>query len=147
MKKKNFRIVENPTPDYEDKFDEFLKLYNAGKHKVENIKVILDWEQSTYNRAYKHAKSEGLLNKSNLPFEMPEKQKNEPKYYCKQKNRYVISKMINNKRHYFGFYSTEVEARLAVSYFKECGWDKSKTWEIKYKVSKDIESIKNGGGC
>lgn len=141
----NFKIIENAQPDYLSKFDEFIELYNMGIYKVEAIIKMLGWTRGDYNHAYKHAREEGLLNQSNL---MPKKadinESKHPKYYSKSNGGYVVVRQKKGVKIYFGKYSTEVEARLAVSYFKENGWDKRRLWEVKQKVCEDIGKIKDG---
>ena len=140
-----FNIIENATPDYEEKFDEFIKLYNSGLYKVPEIIEELEWTQGIYNRAYKKAKNEKLLKKTNLAYTTIEDKplKNKlPKNYTKQGKWFVVARIINKQRVYFGKYQHELEARLAVSYFNENGWNKARAAEVKRQVKKDIHLIK-----
>ena len=60
--------------------------------------------------------------------------KTNPKYYYKNKNRYIVHKTIDGKTEYYTSCYSEETAKKTVEMFKQCNWDKSKINEIKEKL-------------
>ena len=67
----------------------------------------------------------------------------EPKYYSwhSTKKCYVIEKRINNRKHFFGYYKTEEQVKLAVELFNKYGWNKENNWRVKAEVREKIGDV------
>ena len=59
-------------------------------------------------------------------------------HYDSQKEKFVVSRRINGKKLFFGYYKTERAAKLAVKLFQQYGWNKSNNWLVKAKVKEQL---------
>lgn len=126
----NFTVIENPAPKHLEKYDEFIELYNQGDLIINDIIKKLGWSQKTYLNALKQGRKEGKIGERRLQ---------NAKYYYPADFGYRITKWLNGKRVHFGWYGSEEAAKLAVEYFKECGWDKSQIGVIRERVFKELD--------
>lgn len=111
----NFVIVENPKPNYADRFDEFVELYNDPTLLRREVREKLGWNRSTYCKARKEAMSLGLIQDSPV----------KPRYYFF--NTTVGKWMVNrrDKNHDIRIRCESKEQAMAmVEYLHEFGWSK-----------------------
>lgn len=137
-----FTIVENPLPSYSEGYEEFIRLYNANKMTVYDIRKKLGWTVKTYSKARKKALSEGRIIERNNTNRMRKrhyktlKKHNAPKYYYYRHSlgKFIISKKLkvdgSEKTVYFGAYKNKKDCEKIVEELKRCGWDKSQLDDI-----------------
>ena len=129
MSRPNFKIVEKSKPNYMDKLDEFIELYN---NRLEiNTKEIckrLGWTYNVYNSARTYGIEEGLI----IPRYESKKAKNY--FYSNTRGKYIAQKMIGEKCKKFTCKS-EAEAIELVEYL-----NKTDNWTLENvkKFRKDI---------
>lgn len=143
---KTFRVVENPTPRYVEKYDEFIRLYNESDLTVSEIKLELDWTASVYNQAKEKALSENRLNVRNPNYKKRiynSSKPKKPKYYSKNTyGKYVVVKRFykgdnQTENLYYGTYKYEWQARRIVEELKKVNWDVNCLEDIRKKVVYD----------
>jgi hypothetical protein len=142
----SFRVIENSSPAYMEKYEEFIKLYNNPEITVEEIRKQLGWRTKIYNDARKKALEENRIIDRRSPNSIknckgrPVKPKHQPKhyYYDRWHDTFVIVKRyyINKKDVvvYYGRYKREDTAKEVVEELKKVDWDKTKLQEIKKKL-------------
>lgn len=120
----NFNIIENPDPPYMEKYEEFIELYNNSEVTISKICEKLKWNVKVYYNAKKRALSEGRIID------------NPPKYYYFRNGRYVVSKLLNGKRVYFGAFKYEDDAKIIVEELGKNEWDKESIHQLKKELMK-----------
>lgn len=139
----NFRIVENPTPEYVEKYDEFVELYNDLNVKVSDVHKILGWSTNTFEQAKARALEEGRI-ELRKPYMRNKWKKGQylPKNYSydRHSGKYIVKKTIFNKDTgvsdivYFGIYSKEEVAKRIVEELRGVDWDKNELDNIRDRV-------------
>lgn len=129
----NFKVIENPTPEWEEKYEEFIQLYSCSDLTVDEIRKKLDLSQTNYRKARKQALLEGrIVLRRNTPKHLRGRN---PRYYywSDYSKRWIVSKHARGN-HLRVICKTEAQAQKVVELLKECDWDKNKIPEIKRKV-------------
>ena len=147
-----FRIVENPEPEYVRNYDLFVDLYNNMDISVENIRRELGWSVKVYKRAREKALEEGkIVDRREYRFIINKlkptmSDQNSPKNYSyyKNANKFVVKKSVFDEKKgsmvngYYGLYEREDVVQRIVEELEKVDWDKSKLDEIKEKVRLEI---------
>lgn len=141
-----FKIVENSSPTYMEKYEEFVELYNNPEITVEDIRKKLGWRTKIYNDARTRALKEKRIKDRRSPNSIknckgrPVKPKHQPKYYYYDRvyGKFVIVKRyyVNEKdiMVYYGRYDREDIAIKIVAELKKVDWDKKKLPQIKKEL-------------
>lgn len=119
-----FNIVEDTRPRYEEKYEEFIRLYNEGLLITEILKR-LEWGKNTYSKARKKALADGLISDRS---KRPEK----PTYYHRNNKGFNIERRVNGEI-IRTWCKTEEEAKSIVRYFNRNGWTKRNLEKYKEK--------------
>ena len=151
MGQKRFRIVENAQPEYLEKYEEFVELYNDKNITVKDIRKELGFNMAQYNLARQKALSEGLIknrltsNDKRLGRRKVKKKRNYKHYsHSRSSGKYnVVKRLYENGKSvtvYCGTYDTEEQAMMVVEKMSNVGWDKKYLNKIREEV---FECIKN----
>ena len=141
-----YRIIENAPPEYEEKYDEFVKLYNNHEITVEDIRKELGLNVKQYNLARRRALSEGLI--KNRRTAAKDKKIGRPKLKKKKKHKHysharssgkfnVVKRFYKNNEVinvYCGTYDLEEQAIMVAEEMNKVGWDKKYLNQIREKV-------------
>ena len=128
----NFNIVES------DSTKEFNEMYEQIKVDLDNgllVREIMEkhgLSHGKWRKYYKQLVQDGLK-------EPKKREQYAPKYYCLNKNRYVVQKFYDKKKYHIGSFKNESDAQKCVRLMKECDWDLTQRERI-------INEIKNNGG-
>lgn len=115
--------------------DEFVKDYN--KLSVDELRKKYEISRNEYVRLKKEL---NLGKKKRIYYDSL--RKGNPKYYYKNKNRYIVHKTIDGKTEYYTSCYSEETAKKTVEMFKQCNWDKSRINEIKEKLDYDGDYLR-----
>lgn len=114
----NFKIVEGVSLDY----DEAKKAYLNGIRGV-NLRKMFNIGSSQYQRLLTRFREDGII----IPRKGNVSVGKQPKYYyrnlCKGRSYWTVSRTINWKRHYFGHYKTQAEAKAKVKELEANNWE------------------------
>ena len=118
----NFRIVEDSTPRYAERYDDFIRMYNDGV-TIKKILGELDWSQNTYRGALEKAVEKGHVRKRT-------RGRRNPKYYHKYYSQWRVERKVDGKLIRTQC-RTEEDAKNIVRYLNRHGWSKDNI--IKWK--------------
>jgi hypothetical protein len=139
----NFRIVENHSEEYLDRYEEFIDLYNNSKLSVSDIRKHLGWSAKVYNRARGYAVSRGDLIDRRSPIEIKvanskrgKKHKRCPKYYSRNSynSKFMVIKRMGDEYRYFGTYWSERTCQELVKILKDNDWSYDVFLKVKDKL-------------
>ena len=120
-----FNIVENPTPKYVDRYDDFIKMYNSGV-RVKTIQRELEWSQNTYRQAKRKALEAGLI-KDRV------RNGGRPRYYHKYYSMWLVEREVDGRKIRTQC-RTEEEAKNIVRFLEKHGWSKENIMKWKRGV-------------
>lgn len=123
--KPTFTITEGEDPNYYNKYQDFLELYNNTKTPTKEIHTILDISQNQYRNYRKRAIEENQLQN---------RRQTHGKYYYKNGNGYEVKKYNGRKQIHYGYYHTIEQAQHVVKRLKEENWNIKKLPEIQMEL-------------
>ena len=140
----NCRVIENATPEYVKKYEEFVKLYNNPDIRVADIREQLGLNIKQYTLARKQALSEGLIKdrisvSKNKKVGRPKLKKKKHKHYSHSRSgKFNVVKRFCEKGEevnvYCGTYDSEEQAMMVAEEMDKVGWDKKYLNKIREKV-------------
>ncbi len=120
----NFTITERETHNLDELYPLFKKEYLNPQTTVSEVKKKLHLTNSEYKHLRKELEEETGVDFKPNPYNKYGRCENEDKYIHRQKDRYIIMRVINKKRVYYGQSKTLEEARVIRDKLKEHNWDK-----------------------
>lgn len=123
MSRPNFRIIENQPSKWEEKYEEFIDLYENSTLSVMDIRNRLGLSSKQFAKARDKAKREGKITLRN-------ERRAKQYYFNKQNKKWYIYKQ-NNKKLLTWQVSSEDEAIQMRDYLDEHGWTNENVEEFR----------------